>query len=79
MAAPAAYDAEPMLRSIRVPTTPVTPKDGLASQTAAATALIPGSKLIEMPQLGYGFFDADSGGTARLILEALEAPVANEP
>jgi len=79
MAALAAYDAAPMLRSIRVPTALIAPRDGLATQTAAAAALIPGSTLLEMPQWSYGFFDADPAGATRAILEALDAPAANQP
>ncbi|MBM4238605.1 MAG: alpha/beta fold hydrolase [Gammaproteobacteria bacterium] len=79
MAALASYDAAPMLRSIRVPTILIAPKDGLAANTAAAAALIPGSKLIDMPQWSYGFFDADPAGTARVILEALDKPSGDQP
>jgi len=51
MAALGAYDAEPMLRLILVPTILIAPKDGVAANTAAA--LIPGAKLIEIPQWSY--------------------------
>ena len=71
MTALAAYDAEPMLRSIRVPTVLIRPKDGLWDNTAAAAQLIPGATLIDAPQWSYGFFDADPAGAARLILESL--------
>jgi len=79
MAALAAYDAEPMLRSIRVPTILIAPKDGLAANTAAAAALIPGAKLVEMPQWSYGFFDADPAAATRVILEALDSPLPKQP
>lgn len=73
MAALAAYDATPMLRSIRVPTVLVRPRDGLWDNTAAAAALIPDARLVDMPQWSYGFFDADPAGAAKVILEALDA------
>jgi len=79
MAALAAYDAESMLRSIRVPTILIAPKDGLAANTAAAAALIPGAKHVEMPQWSYGLFDADPAAATQVILEALDSPLPKQP
>lgn len=73
MAAVAGFDAAPTLRAIRVPTVVVRPKDGLWDDSAAAAALIPGARLVDAPQWGYGLFDADPAGTARAIREALDA------
>ena len=72
MAAIAAFDAEPTLRSIRVPTTLVRPRDGLWDNTAAAAKIIPGARLVDAPSWTYGFFDADPKGVAELIIESLQ-------
>ena len=71
MAALAAFDAEPTLRSIRVPTTLIRPRDGLWDNTAAAAKIIPGARLVDMPHWTYGFFDADPRGVAKLIIDTL--------
>ena len=72
MAAIAAFDAEPTLHSIRVPTTLVRPHDGLWDNTAAAAKIIPGARLVDAPSWTYGFFDADPKGVAELIIESLQ-------
>jgi pimeloyl-ACP methyl ester carboxylesterase len=72
MAALAAFDAEPTLRSLRVPTTLIRPRDGLWDNTAAAAKIIPGARLVDMPHWTYGFFDADPKGVAELIIESLQ-------
>lgn len=74
MAALAAFDAEPTLRSIAAPTTLLRPRDGLWDNTAAAAAIIPGARLVDVPAWTYGFFDADPEGAAKLIAAALDSP-----
>lgn len=71
MAAVAGFDAAPTLRALRVPTVVVRPEDGLWEESAAAAALIPGARLVDAPQWGYGLFDADPAGTAEVIRAAL--------
>ena len=71
MVALAAFDAEPTLRSLHVPTTLIRPRDGLWDNTAAAAKLIPDARLVDMPNWTYGFFDADPRGIAKLIIDTL--------
>jgi hypothetical protein len=52
----------------------VRPRDGLWENGAMAAALLPGTRLVDAPQWGYGFFDADPAGVARLLREILDAP-----
>ena len=72
MAAIAGYEPEARLRSIARPTTVVRPKDGLWDAGATAASLIPGARLIDAPQWGFGLFDADAAGVARLLRGSLD-------
>lgn len=74
MAAIAAEDGAALLHRLRVPTVIVRPRDGLWENGAMAAALLPGTRLVDAPQWGYGFFDADPAGVARLLREILDAP-----
>jgi pimeloyl-ACP methyl ester carboxylesterase/catechol 2,3-dioxygenase-like lactoylglutathione lyase family enzyme len=71
MAAVAAYEPEPRLQLIRAPTTVIRPKDGLWDASADAAQLIPGARLVDAPQWGFGFFDADPAGVATELTRAL--------
>jgi pimeloyl-ACP methyl ester carboxylesterase len=72
MAAVAGWEPEPRLRALAVPTTIIRPKDGLWDAGAEAAKLIPGARLVDAPQWGYGLFDADPQGVAREVRRALE-------
>ena len=72
MAAVAGYDAATRLTQIPVPTTLIRARDGLWDDGAAAARLIPGARLVDAPQWGYGLFDADPEGVAAEIRRALE-------
>jgi pimeloyl-ACP methyl ester carboxylesterase/catechol 2,3-dioxygenase-like lactoylglutathione lyase family enzyme len=72
MAAVAAYEPEARLRAIRVPTTLIRPKDGLWEAGGEAAALIPGARLVDAPQWGFGLFDSDPPGVAAQIKGALD-------
>jgi pimeloyl-ACP methyl ester carboxylesterase len=74
LAAIGAYDAEPALRALAVPTTVIRPKDALFEPSAAAAALIPGARLIDSPQWEHGLFDAAPVEVARLLRDVLDEP-----
>ncbi|MFN6933575.1 MAG: alpha/beta fold hydrolase [Tsuneonella sp.] len=60
-------DLAPMLAAIRGPTLAVAPHDGLQDATRAAARLVPGSELADLPDAGYGLFDAAPAALAGLI------------
>ncbi len=72
MAAVAAWEPEPRLRAIGVPTTIIRPRDGLWDAGEQAATLIVGARLVDAPQWGYGLFDADPEGVVREIRRALD-------
>jgi pimeloyl-ACP methyl ester carboxylesterase/catechol 2,3-dioxygenase-like lactoylglutathione lyase family enzyme len=72
MAAVQAYDPEPRLRLVTVPTTIIRPKDGLWDAGAVAAQLIPGARLIDAPQWAFGLFDAAPAEVAALLRTALD-------
>jgi pimeloyl-ACP methyl ester carboxylesterase len=66
-------DLVPILDAISVPVLVVAPHDGLQTQSRAAAARINGAKLIEMPDLAYGLFDAVPKRIAEIVLPFLDA------
>jgi hypothetical protein len=72
MAAIQGYEPEPRLRLIRAPTTIIRPKDGLWDAGAEAAGLIPGARLVDAPQWGFGLFDAAPAELATLVRSALD-------
>lgn len=72
MAAVAGYDAATQLTQVAVPTTLIRARDGLWDDGAAAVRLIPGARLVDVPNWGYGLFDADPQGVAAEIRRALD-------
>jgi pimeloyl-ACP methyl ester carboxylesterase len=73
------YDATSRLPRLRQPATFVRPKDGLWDATAAAAGLVPGARLVDAPQWGFGLFDADAPGVARVLRGALDEVPAAAP
>ena len=67
-------DLSPILKQIGAPTLAIAPHDGLQEATAAASGLIPGSELVELPEFAYGLFDARPRTLATVIDEFLDRP-----
>lgn len=76
MAAVAAWEPDPHLRAVSVPTTIIRPQDGLWDAGALAAQLIPAARLVDAPQWGFGLFDADPDGVAAEIRRALDSTPA---
>ena len=72
MSAVQGYEPEPRLKLIRQPTTIIRPKDGLWDAGAAAAKLIPGARLVDAPQWGFGLFDAYPEDVAQAVRESLD-------
>ena len=69
------YEAAPRLRLITRPTSLLRPKDSLWSGNAAAAALVPGARQIDLPQWGYGLFDAAPAELAGIVRDELDRTV----
>ncbi|ANY21087.1 Fluoroacetate dehalogenase [Tsuneonella dongtanensis] len=65
-------DLAPMLAAIRVPTLAVAPHDGLQDATKDAARLVPGSDFADLPDAGYGLFDAAPDAIAGLVTPFLD-------
>jgi pimeloyl-ACP methyl ester carboxylesterase len=74
MSAIAGQDPEPLLRAIARPTLIVRPKDGLWDAGAQAASWIPGARLEDAPQWGFGLFDAYPTDVAACLRRFLDAP-----
>jgi pimeloyl-ACP methyl ester carboxylesterase len=73
MSAIAGQDPEPLLRAIARPTLIIRPRDGLWDAGAQAASWIPGARLEDAPQWGFGLFDAyplDVAASLRRFLDA---------
>ena len=66
-------DLTPDLAAIRQPALLVAPHDGLEDETAAAAALMPAGRLVDMPDLRYGLFDVAGAALAQAVLPFLDA------
>lgn len=64
-------DLTPIVSRIAKPTLVLAPHDGLQESTAATAALIPGARLIQLPEMNYGLFDAHPDKFAAAILPFL--------
>jgi pimeloyl-ACP methyl ester carboxylesterase len=51
-------DLAPVLAAIRAPTLVMAPHDGLQAASKAAAERIPGARLLDLPDIAYGLFDA---------------------
>lgn len=64
-------DLTERLAAIGKPVLLIAPHDGLEAQTRAAAQVIPGARLIELPELAYGLFDATPERIADPVREFL--------
>ena len=64
-------DLTSLLPSVRQPTLVLAPHDGLEDESVAAARLLSRAKVIPLPRLAYGLFDAAPGDIAPLIHEFL--------
>jgi pimeloyl-ACP methyl ester carboxylesterase len=62
-----------LLSRIAAPTLVLAPHDGLQDACAAAAALIPDARLVDLPALQYGLFDAAPEAIAKPMLAFLDA------
>jgi pimeloyl-ACP methyl ester carboxylesterase len=66
------HDLAPLVARIAKPTLVLAPHDGLQEPTAATAKLIPGARLIDLPGMKYGLFDAHPDKLAAAILPFLD-------
>lgn len=67
-------DFSRILAAVRQPTLVLAPHDGLEVASAAAAHALAHGRLVDLPALKYGLFDANPAHLATLILEFLESP-----
>jgi len=74
LAAAMAASLAPVLRAVRQPVLVLAPHDGLEDESRAAAGLMAGSRLIDLPALAYGLFDAAPQPLATLVDAFLASP-----